>query len=387
MHRLLLLVVLWIASIQAYAVEVREIIAGQKTTIDTYPWMVSIWFDYDGYSDQGCGGTLIAPDWVLTAGHCFLDAEGTQIDWNLVGSTEIVLNSTNLSPLDPEAQQRTIEQLVVHPSYQPNSYWNQNDFDMALIKLSQPVYSIEPISLSASDSLAAGDRMRAMGWGATAVGAFGESTDYSNTLKEVDLQYVTFDECLSIYGYGITGNMLCAGGFNNTNDTCQGDSGGPLVIEGQEGWVQVGVTSFGEGCGNPEIPGVYANVAALQTFIQSYVPNAQFASMVDHGNASTEACLPELDAGLNVQLNCLVVDGQAYQTSLLYNGDWQWKWSGQLLQSNCPIDYQSCTHVAPDLGLSIPQISYSGNTFTAHLLFNNRKSTLQEYFWNLAWIE
>jgi secreted trypsin-like serine protease len=67
--------------------------------------------------------------------------------------------------------------------------------------------------------------------------------------------------------------MLCAGDLSNGGeDSCQGDSGGPLFVpDGGSGWVQVGIVSFGIGCGRRDFPGVYTRVARYQNWIGRYV--------------------------------------------------------------------------------------------------------------------
>ena len=57
--------------------------------------------------------------------------------------------------------------------------------------------------------------------------------------------------------------MFCAAAEEPGQDACEADSGGPLVIAGK----QVGIVSWGENCGIPELPGVYANVALLRDFV------------------------------------------------------------------------------------------------------------------------
>ena len=47
----------------------------------------------------------------------------------------------------------------------------------------------------------------------------------------------------------------------------QGDGGGPLVCEKGGFWYQVGIVSFGIGCGRKNIPGVYTRVSAFETWI------------------------------------------------------------------------------------------------------------------------
>ncbi|WP_373008443.1 trypsin-like serine protease [Hyphomonas sp.] len=66
------------------------------------------------------------------------------------------------------------------------------------------------------------------------------------------------------------GTQICAGdGFI---DSCQGDSGGPLVRYGSTGQpVQVGIVSWGVGCGRAESPGIYTRVAAFTGWIRGTV--------------------------------------------------------------------------------------------------------------------
>lgn len=65
--------------------------------------------------------------------------------------------------------------------------------------------------------------------------------------------------------------MMCAGFMNGGRDSCQGDSGGPFTI----GNKVIGVVSFGKGCGVPNFPGVYTNVAAYRGWIDKHLRGNQ----------------------------------------------------------------------------------------------------------------
>lgn len=87
-------------------------------------------------------------------------------------------------------------------------------------------------------------------------------------LQAVSVPLVSPANCFSIYAnrIAITDRMICAGTRAGGRDSCQGDSGGPLVVDGK----LAGVVSWGFGCGRPNEPGVYANVAALRTFVTQF---------------------------------------------------------------------------------------------------------------------
>lgn len=57
---------------------------------------------------------------------------------------------------------------------------------------------------------------------------------------------------------------ICAGLTDGGNDFCDGDTGGALVCNDR----QVGIASWGYGCGLPNLPGVYTSIPAFRAWIR-----------------------------------------------------------------------------------------------------------------------
>jgi trypsin len=97
-------------------------------------------------------------------------------------------------------------------------------------------------------------------------------------LREVEVDWVDNPSCNAAFAgtkpaTAIADTEFCAFEKGTNKDTCQGDSGGPMVVRDESGaFVQVGVVSWGSGCGSTT-PGVYARVAAFKDWIAATIAN------------------------------------------------------------------------------------------------------------------
>ena len=98
----------------------------------------------------------------------------------------------------------------------------------------------------------------------------------SNVLKYASVPLITNEDC--IQSYQLTSNMVCAGFKEGGKDACQNDSGGPLVVPRSSRdatAIIYGVVSWGDGCAQPDYPGVYSRVAKYLDWIEGYM-NSQY---------------------------------------------------------------------------------------------------------------
>lgn len=222
------------------------IVGGEPAQPNTFPWMAALFeTGFTPESSQFCGGSLIAPGWVMTAAHCFPESGVTNVS---------VLLDENV--LSDAASGVEVDSIITHPDYvDDQDAANFLDNDIALLRLSakQPLATASVADAQSQQfaEVVTANRLETLGWGAS--NPAGDQSPVE--LQYVRLQFLPLDQCRDFYS--LTANMFCAwepdppGDAPDGQDTCFGDSGGPLFISQNDAPFVVGLTSFGRGnrCG------------------------------------------------------------------------------------------------------------------------------------------
>ncbi|NXK00261.1 ACRO protein, partial [Corythaixoides concolor] len=229
-----------------------RVVGGKDAQPGAWPWIVSIQIPWKAGTGHTCGGSLISPQWVLTAAHCFALPRN-------ITTWRVVAGATRLTELGPETQVRHIKRLLVHEQYSDI----REGYDIALVELDQPVQCGYYVQLAcvpdASLRLSQLGTCHVGGWGATTA-----RCEFPTSARHPSRAFLGTERSAG-RGWGREEPTLvltvATSSTSILSPPLQGDSGGPLVCKDNTYnfyWL-IGVTSWGRGCARARRPGVYTS--------------------------------------------------------------------------------------------------------------------------------
>ncbi|XP_040301492.1 serine protease 44-like [Herpailurus yagouaroundi] len=241
----------------------QPLLGGMPAPRRKWPWQASLQIS----NKHVCGGSLIASRWVLTAAYCVTGHE----------EYTVRLGDKSLCPNSKTTLVVPVEDIVCHRFCDDTTL--RHDIALALLAFAVNYSSyIQPVCLPEKSFQAeTGTECWVTGWGRLEEGVL---APMPVLLQETERHILHHKKCnwilqtqLGTFRSMVRKGMICAYRAEKKR-ICKGDSGGPLVCEFNEIWVQVGIVSWGIGCGRRNFPAVYTEVSFYRDWVIDHLSQA-----------------------------------------------------------------------------------------------------------------
>nr|XP_042910694.1 cubilin-like [Parasteatoda tepidariorum] len=242
-------------------------VGGVEAVPNSWPWQVSLQHSNKKEpNDHFCGGSLISPQWVVTAAHCVVWKSDPK-------ELKIVLGSHNKYTRTEYETVRYAEKIISYPDLEGDRLREASItlHDITLIKLNAPVAfndGIQPACLPQLGwEVKSGMSCYSSGWGET------RGSGFDDVLKQTEQVVQGEDTCKNVFRPPV---QICVHKINNS--PCHGDSGGPLSCKLGDKWFLMGAVSYASAtnfmgglCGLPENRVVFAATADKADWIKNII--------------------------------------------------------------------------------------------------------------------
>ncbi len=236
------------------------VIGGQSAEPGTFPWMAYV-LDFRGNEVGQCSGTMLAPNLVLTAGHCAEDMQTGVV--NEASGYRVITGNVDAAAPATERQVSDVTRVIPCPCFDRHTAVG----DVALLQLSTPT-TVPAVTLASSPH--GGTAALLAGWGKT----------YSNQNGPVErLQWARTvvqspQWCEREASQFSPASEICTiDPSAHQTGVCSGDSGGPLLEaepSAPGGMVQIGVASHVyDECATTS-PSVFTRVDAVSAWVRGW---------------------------------------------------------------------------------------------------------------------
>jgi len=237
---------------------VDRIVGGSPAPLGVAPYQASL-LSLTG--TNVCGGAILSSRAIMSAAHCFLNADGTNVNPEYI---VILVGTNNLSLL---GQTHSVSQIISHEEYDRNSKENDLAILITVTKITMNE-NTKPIAIW-TKYVRKGAPLTLTGFG-----ALSSNTENVTSVMQI-IQLNDFDMETCKYAYRnvrpLFDSQLCT--FTSAGEgSCYGDSGAPLVLDFYKDPVLVGIASFGIPCA-AGYPDVFTRISAFVDWIQLHVPD------------------------------------------------------------------------------------------------------------------